>query len=119
LVDDDSSVLKSMAAALEFDFDVTSCNSAARALELLRNGDFHVVCSDYSMPGMTGIELLQQASALPQPMGCLLVTGSSVFIGSKSDADYYVLVKPVDPERLGALILQLARTAEVKRGAKR
>jgi hypothetical protein len=33
--------------------------------------------------------------------------------------EHYVLVKPVDPKRLSSLIVQLARTAVMKRGSKR
>ncbi len=119
LVDDDATVLKSMAAALEFDVDVSTCSSAERALSLLQGGQFHVVCSDYSMHGMTGTELLEKVARLPDPVGCLLVTGSSSFIGRAGGGDHYVLMKPVDPERLNALILQLARIAEMKRNSKR
>jgi DNA-binding NtrC family response regulator len=121
LVDDDAFVLRSMAAALEFELEVATCNSAERALALLKTGDFHVVCSDYSMDGMTGVDLLEKVAELPEPMGCLLVTGSSSFIGrdGAGAGDHYVLMKPVDPERLSKLILQLARTAEMKRNAKK
>ncbi len=118
LVDDDDTVLKSMAAALELDVDVSTCSSAERALSLLKSGDFHVVCSDYSMHGMTGTELLEKVARLPDPVGCLLVTGSSSFIGRAGAGDHYVLMKPVAPERLSALILQLARIAEMKRSTK-
>jgi DNA-binding NtrC family response regulator len=121
VVDDDASVLRSMAAVLELELEVTPCSSAERALALLKTGDFHVVCSDYSMDGMTGVELLEKVAELPEPVGCLLVTGSSSFIGRHGAGvgDHYVLMKPVDPERLSKLILQLARTAEMKRNAKK
>ena len=121
LVDDDDAGLRSLAAALEFELDIATCSSGERALALLGNGDFHVVCSDYSMGGMTGLELLQRVALLPVPVGGLLLTGSSSFISRHGAGvgDHYVLVKPVAPERLLVLILQLARTAEMKRSANR
>jgi CheY-like chemotaxis protein len=120
LVDDDSAVLRSMAAALEFELDVSTCNSGELALPMLADGNFHVVCCDYSMPGMNGIELLKRVTQLPEPIGCLLVTGSTSFQGRDAEGagEHYVLMKPVDPSRLSTLIVQLARTAAMKRGAR-
>jgi len=123
LVDDDAAVLRSLAAVLELELDleISGCDSAERALTLLSSGDFHVVCTDYAMLGMTGLELLQRVAQLPESVGCLLLTGSSFFLGRHAEVagDHYVLMKPADPARLSSLILQLARTAEMKRSTKR
>jgi DNA-binding NtrC family response regulator len=121
LVDDDASVLRSTAAALELDLDVVTCSSGERALALLAAGDVHVVCSDYEMTGMTGLELLNRVAGLPQSVSGLLMTGSDSFMGRHNAraGEHYVLVKPVDPKRLSSLIVQLARTAVMKRGSKR
>jgi len=120
LVDDDAAVLRSMAVTLEHDLDVAVCSSAERALALLEKSDFHVVCSDYAMAGMSGLELLRRVSKMALPTGCLLVTGSTAFAGRDAEgaAEHYVLMKPVEPARLSAMVLQLARTAEMKRNAK-
>jgi DNA-binding NtrC family response regulator len=119
VVDDDVSVLRGLAAWLEFDLDVVTCTSAERALELLRGGDFHAVCSDYSMPGMNGLELLERVARLPVPVACLLLTGSTAFIGRSGSANQYRLTKPADPTRVTALLTQLAETIELKRHAAR
>ena len=119
LVDDDATVLRGLAAALEFDFDVVPCNSGERALALLKTGEFHAVCSDYSMPGMNGVELFERVAKLPYPVACLLLTGATSFIGQQSSVDHYVLTKPVDPARLSGLLTRLAQTAQLKRYAAR
>jgi DNA-binding NtrC family response regulator len=121
LVDDDAAVLRSLAAALELELDIVTCNSAERALTLLAGGGFHVVCTDYSMESMSGLDLLDRVGQLPEPVGCLLLTGSTSFSARHTSGagDHYVLMKPVAPERVSALIMQLARTAEMKRSAKR
>ena len=120
LVDDDVAVLRSMTATLEQELEVAVCSSAERALALLEKSDFHVVCSDYAMSGMSGLELLRRVSKMAKPTGCLLVTGSTAFAGRDAEgaAEHYVLMKPVEPARLSAMVLQLARTAEMKRNAK-
>jgi DNA-binding NtrC family response regulator len=119
LVDDDTAVLRSLAAALELDVEVVTCSSAESALALLEKGDFHVVCSDYSMPGMNGLELFERVARLPTTVACLLLTGSSSFIERHGTVNEYVLTKPVDPGRLSGLLVQLAHTAQLKRRAKR
>lgn len=121
LVDDDPAVLKGLAAALEFEleFDVETCTSALHAIELLRDGRFHVVCSDYSMPGMSGLELFARVSQLPTAVACLLLTGSMTFMERQGTVDQYVLTKPADPARLAGLLIQLARTADMKRSVAR
>jgi DNA-binding NtrC family response regulator len=61
-VDDEPSVLKSLAATLRKHFEVISASSAAEALELLeREPGLRVVVSDYRMPGMDGAAFLAQA----------------------------------------------------------
>jgi DNA-binding NtrC family response regulator len=121
LVDDDAAVLRSSAAALELELDmeVVTCSSAERALELLQKEDFHVVCSDYAMSGMNGLELFERVAKLATPVACLLLTGSTSFIGRHGTVNEYVLTKPAEPARLGALLTQLAHTAQLKRQAKR
>ncbi len=115
LVDDDAAVLRGLAAVLEFDLDVVTCTSAERALTLLRDEEFHAVCSDYTMPGMNGLELFAIVAQLPRPVACLLLTGSAEFIDRGGSADQYVLMKPVDPARLSSLLIQLSRTVAMKR----
>jgi DNA-binding NtrC family response regulator len=115
VVDDDRSALDGIEAVLSQDVDVTKCLSPGRAIELLQERDFHVVCSDYRMPGIDGAELLRKVSELPQDVGCLLITGASEYVASSSTGKHYVLLKPFDPERLIRMVLQLARLAEMKR----
>ncbi|MET0792343.1 MAG: response regulator [Polyangiaceae bacterium] len=119
LVDDDAAVLRGLAAALEFDLDVVTCMSAERALIMLQEQEFHALCCDYSMPGMNGLELFDRVAKAKLPVACLLLTGSMSFIHRGGSADEYVLLKPVDPARLSALLRQLARTVEMKRNATR
>lgn len=119
VVDDDPSVLESMLAVLCDDVDVATAPSGERALELLEASSFHVVCSDYLMPDMNGSELLKRVTALPTPTGCLMITGAEEYFRTKKESRYYVLLKPLDPDRLLGMVLHLARLTEMKRSVGR
>jgi two-component system nitrogen regulation response regulator NtrX len=61
LVDDDPNTLASLSRAFRLaGHEVTVCDNANRAVELLRTGSFDLVFSDVVMPGKTGIDLLEE-----------------------------------------------------------
>ncbi|MFB6222848.1 MAG: response regulator [Haloarcula sp.] len=59
LVDEDSDVLEIVGTFLgqEDGFEITSETDPERALELVADGDFDAVVSDYKMPRLDGVEL--------------------------------------------------------------
>lgn len=118
VVDDDPNVLTSITRLLSDDVEVASAVSAEQALELFKVRCFHVVISDFSMPGMDGNALLGRIAQMPQYVGCLLITGSDRYQQLASEARHYVLFKPFDPERLIRMVLELGRVAEMKRSVK-
>ncbi|HMJ15103.1 MAG TPA: response regulator [Polyangiaceae bacterium] len=118
VVDDDPNVLTSITRLLSDDVEVASALSAERALELLKVHSFHVVVSDFAMPGMDGNTLLGRISQMPQYVSCLLITGSDRYQPVAGEIRHYVLFKPFDPERLIRMVLELGRVAEMKRSVK-
>jgi DNA-binding NtrC family response regulator len=118
IVDDDPNVLTSVASVLSDEVDVTSAESAERALDLLKARSFHVVISDFAMPGMDGNTLLTQIAKMPDYVSCLLITGSDRYQPLGGSTRHYVLFKPFDPERLLNMVRELGRVAEMKRSVK-
>ena len=118
VVDDDASIRASVTSLLSDEVNVVAAASAERALELLRDHCFHVVISDFSMPGMDGNALLAQIGKMPQYVSCLLITGSDRYKPLAGEARHYVLFKPFDPERLLSMVRELGRVAEMKRSVK-
>lgn len=61
VVDDESSILMTLAANLELEgFEVTGAESPAQAIELVAQLRFDLVLSDFRMPGMNGLELMRR-----------------------------------------------------------
>jgi CheY-like chemotaxis protein len=102
LVDDQESVRETTAALLGDDFDVVCAPDGMRALEILADQPFEIVCADYNMPGMTGAELLRRAQAL-RPCAAVLVTGHSEYIDAiplHMRQGVAVVLKPYEPQML-------------------
>ena len=77
LVDDDPAVREVTAAMLEdLGYRVVEAEGGAAALELLSVGNrVDVLLADFSMPGMSGMQLLREATARRPELPVLLVTG--------------------------------------------
>ena len=77
-VDDDRAFLDLAATYLERTdeaFEVTTAERAEAALELLAEGSFDCVVSDYDMPGMDGLELLETVRERSPDLPFVLFTG--------------------------------------------
>jgi CheY-like chemotaxis protein len=119
VVDDEPMVLLTMERLLSDDVMLVTCDTAERALELLQTTSFHVVVSDFALPGLNGNELFEKVRERPEYSSCLLITGSDAYEAPRHGERHYVLLKPFDPERLITLVMQLGRVAEMKRAVRR
>ena len=79
LVDDEELVRMGTAEMLcDLGYQVTEANSGAEALRQLRSGDApDLLITDYLMPGMNGVELIEEAKRLAGETKALLITGYS------------------------------------------
>src|SRR5215470_814259 len=127
LLDDDPMVLNAVERDLRRkygrDFGITNLNAGATALDYLkhlqkRNGKVALFLVDQRMPGMTGIQFLEQARPLcPDAKAVLLTayadTEAAIAAINKVALDYYLL-KPWDPpeEQLFPVVEDLLTTWE-------
>jgi len=94
-----------------------------RSVELARTAvasrrPFDVVCSDYQMPGMNGVELLHGMSQIEPAPSCILITGYvEVLRGSCAKASHIVgiIIKPYDPDELIGVVGRLGRVTQFRR----
>ena len=104
LVDDDTNVLLTLAIALRRrGHEVTVAQNGWQALNLLRRENFEFLISDVKMPGMTGIELAQRVSDLPNAP--VIVLTSALDIDIEDVPAQHFLPKPLDVSKLGEVVL--------------
>jgi signal transduction histidine kinase len=75
LVDDERPNLTVLRGFLEAGYRVLEAESGPAALELARNADLDVVITDQRMPGMTGVELLEQLREFKPDVAGIVLTG--------------------------------------------
>ncbi|MFL5802377.1 MAG: response regulator [Roseiflexaceae bacterium] len=72
LVDDEAEIVETLRRALCDEFALFTANSGPAALEILRREEIAVILADQRMPGMTGVQLLEQARHIrPTALGIL------------------------------------------------
>ncbi|MDO9511876.1 MAG: bifunctional response regulator/alkaline phosphatase family protein [Bacteroidales bacterium] len=114
-VDDEVDMLKAHIIYLQQkDYDVSTVNNGAEALELIQNQTFDIVFLDENMPGLSGLETLERIKNVYPGLPVVMITKSEEetimeeAIGSNI-ADY--LIKPVKPQQI---ILCLKKNLEGK-----
>src|SRR6266851_2475189 len=78
LIDDDPNTLASLSRAFRLaGYEATVCDSANRALELIRAERFDVIFSDVVMPGKDGISLLEDLKAAGATTPVVMISGQA------------------------------------------
>src|SRR5713226_2182624 len=78
IVDDDANTLASLARAFRMaGHEATVCDSAARALELVKAQRFDLIFSDVVMPGKDGISFLEDLKALGLSTPAVMISGQA------------------------------------------
>ncbi len=115
-VDDEIDLLKPHILFLENkNYQVVTCNSGQDALEEIKKNRFDIVFLDENMPGLSGLETLNEIKILEASLPVVMITKSEEeyimeeAIGSKI-ADY--LIKPVNPNQI---LLSLKKTLDHSR----
>ena len=104
VVDDELIVRDSLKEWLDDEgFYVDTAESGAEALEKLGRVAFNLMLTDIKMPGMDGVELLQQAKEIYSDLCVMMMTAyatveTAVEAMKTGALDY--LIKPFDPEKM-------------------
>ncbi len=108
LIDDEEVVLDSCLAILEeSEHHVAVASSGAEGLEMARQRAPDLVFVDLKMPGMSGMEVLDELRSLDSTVVCIVFTGFAT-IGSAVEAmqrgAYDFLPKPFTPDEFRAMV---------------
>jgi two-component system, cell cycle sensor histidine kinase and response regulator CckA len=121
VVDDEPQIAAIFLSHLEdAGFDVDIYGSGMALLKIVESGTkaYSCVISDYSMPGMDGIELLSRLHKIAPDAGRILCSGSdkkAVLEGDDKQVAHYVLTKPVERK---TLLLTVRDTLKMVEGGK-
>jgi len=105
LVDDEKNVLDAYKRNLSDEFDLSVADSGAAALDLIeKSKPFHVIVSDYKMPKMNGVELLEKVKKVSPDTVQIMLTGQAemeaiINLINKGKI-FRFLTKPCSPEDL-------------------
>jgi CheY-like chemotaxis protein len=76
IIDDEQSVRDTLSRALSFDgHSVVTAASGPEALTLFEPGKFHLVITDFTMPGMTGEQVAAEIKSRAPSQPVVAVTG--------------------------------------------
>ena len=102
-------ILAQVLRSLGNHIEIVIAHSGEEALSLIGNEQVHIVITDFLMPGMNGLELVEQIQDRPcvPPDHTILITaynteGLALTARHLRIDDY--LTKPVDPERVRAIV---------------
>jgi two-component system, response regulator RegA len=116
VVDDDDVFRNRLCRALvQRNWDASSASSGEEAIEIARERSPDLVLVDLRMPGMGGLDLVQQLRALDSSMTIIVLTGygsiPTTISAMKRGADHY-MSKPADAEQVLAAYESLHSAAE-------
>jgi two-component system NtrC family sensor kinase len=105
LVDDDKDMCESLADVIMLDsnYSVSYTIDPLRALDLIKKEEFTLIIVDYKMPGMTGIELLQNIKKIRPEVTVFMLTAfisKELIEQAKTEGAQKVLSKFIWPDEI-------------------
>ena len=121
VVDDEPNALFTLSQILTDEgFRVISASSGKEALEILRKNSLNLIITDERMPGLSGMELLQEIKNSDPEAPIILLTahGSiSLAVEALKNGAFYFFEKPIfnDLDKFLAIIRQALKTQNLER----
>lgn len=110
VVDDERGLCAGVQEALKREgYAVDAVNDASSALKLIGEGLYNLVLTDMKMPEMSGLQLLKEAKQKSRDTLFILMTAYGTVesaVAAMKEGAYDYLSKPLDMQRLRALVLK-------------
>jgi len=110
LIDDDRALLTALPTVFERSacvIRVDTASSAEQALRLIQATEYDTIVSDFSMPGLNGIEFLKECKDVRPDIPIILLTGyGTLELEEKAfeEGAYALIQKPVDADEFLAVV---------------
>src|SRR5262245_37218569 len=123
IVDDENAMRLALKALLSKEgYQVETAGSGEEAIRRIQPGSFHVVITDLSMPGVSGMQVLEHARAVDADVAVIMITayGSekiAVQAMKLGAVDY--LPKPFDNDEVRVVVRRWMETVALKRDHRR
>jgi DNA-binding NtrC family response regulator len=110
VVDDERGLCAGVREALQREgYTVDAANDASTALQLVAKRLFNLIITDVKMPGMSGLEFLQEVKSRNRDTQFILMTAYGNIenaVQAMKEGAFDYLSKPLDMQRLRALVLK-------------
>ena len=107
IVDDEREITEILADLLSEDYECLKAGSAEQALDCLRAGEFELVISDITMPGMSGLDMIPHVKQLSPDTVVVMISGMQTVesaIGALRLGAFDYLMKPFDLRQVEAVV---------------
>ncbi|CAG7644421.1 Regulator of RpoS [Paenibacillus solanacearum] len=119
IADDHKHLVESLATTTPWEqYEVTriyKAYSGTDALKLIEQHDIDILLTDIRMPGMSGLDLIEQAKARHADIECILITGYAEFEYAKRAIELQAVDYLMKPVRDEALAVSLDRIVQRRR----
>ena len=108
IVDDEPAIATGLSELLRLEgYATAEMHNGRQALQLMEKEAFNLVLVDLMMPGLTGLELLQEIKNREWATEVIIITGQgtiSTAVEAIKTGAYDYLTKPVQPDRLRTIV---------------
>ena len=123
IVDDEKALLLALRGLLSKEgYEVETATSGEEALRRIETGSFHLVVTDLSMNGVSGMEVLERARAFDPDLAVIMITAhgsekAAVQAMKLGAADY--IPKPFDNDELRVVVRRVMEGVLLRRDHRR
>jgi two-component system, NtrC family, response regulator AtoC len=123
IVDDEKAMLLALRGLLSKEgYEVETAGSGEQALKLIETGNFHLVITDLSMPGISGMDVLERGRAFDPDLAVVMITAhgseKAAVQAMKLGATDYV-PKPFDNDELRVIVRRVMEGVLLRRDHRR
>jgi DNA-binding NtrC family response regulator len=118
IVDDETGVRESLRMVLKDTYEPVAVGSASDALDTLVTGSFDVVLLDIVMPGMDGLELLEEVRSRYPRVPVVMLTATKTVktaVGAMKLGAFDYVTKPFDVDELRVILDKATENAALQR----